>query len=149
MTEEQHKWLFLTIRDLDGVIPNPEAAVQITSDDDICTFAATQEGYLRLGVEMLKAATVTPGTKEEDGALRLDFDLTRLMAPGNEFEPERFLMVDAIPPLPGPEPYEVFSVSPWRDRLSTLILCGIVAFLFLALIVGTAVIVSFLLRVML
>lgn len=23
MTEEQHKWLFLTVRDLDAVIPNP------------------------------------------------------------------------------------------------------------------------------
>jgi hypothetical protein len=149
MTEEQHKWLFLTVRDLDAVLPQPEAAVQITTDDDICTFTATQEGYLRLGVEMLKAATVTPGTKEEDGVLRLDFDLTRLMAPGNEFEPERFLMVDAIPPPPEPEPYTVFSVSPWRDLLSTLVLCGIVTFLLLALIVGTAVIVRFLLHLVL
>lgn len=148
MTEEQHKWLFLTVRDLDGVIPNPEAAVQITSDEDTCTFAATQEGYLRLGVEMLKAATVTPGTKEEDGVLRLDFDLTRLMAPGNEFEPERFLLVDAIPTLPEPEPCTVYSVNPWRDRLTTLVYCGIVTFLLLALMVGTAAIVGFLIRLM-
>ena len=54
MTEEQHKWLFLTVRDLDAVLPSPKEAVQITSEDgDFHVLTATQEGYLRLGVEML------------------------------------------------------------------------------------------------
>ena len=149
MTEEQHKWLFLTVRDLDAVLPNPEAAVQITSEEETCTFTATQEGYLRLGVEMLKAATVTPGEKDEEGALRLDFDLSRLMAPDNEVEVDSFLMVDSINSLPEADPYPLPPPHPWRERLASFGAFAFVLYMFSALIVGTAVIVTFLLRLLL
>ena len=145
MTEEQHKWLFLTVRDLDAVIPNPRAAVQITSDEDTCTFTATQEGYLRLGVEMLKAATVTTGEMDGEGVLRLDFDLSRLMAPDNEIYVDSFLMVDAIEPLPEPEPSPVPRSSPQCAWAGAAVTCALVVFMVFAMIVGTAAIVSFLL----
>ena len=138
MTEEQHKWLFLTVRDLDAVLPSPEAAVQITSEDgEFYTLTATQEGYLRLGVEMLKAAILTPGEKEEDGVLRLDFDLSRLTAPANEVEVGTFLMVDAIPPLPEPEPYAVRpSAFAWPKFLPSLFVIGLICVVILAFLMG-------------
>jgi hypothetical protein len=138
MTEEQHKWLFLTVRDLDAVLPSPEAAVQITSEDaDFHILTATQEGYLRLGVEMLKAAILTPGEKEEDGVLRLGFDLSRLMAPGNEVEIDTFLMVDAIAPLPEPEPYVAPSSAFVRPKYSrSLFVIGLICVALLALLMG-------------
>ena len=61
---------------------------------------------------MLKAATVTTGEKDGEGVLRLDFDLSRLMAPDNEIYVDSFLMVDAIEPLPEPEPSPVPRSSP-------------------------------------
>ncbi len=145
MTEEQHKWLLLTVRDLDAVIPNPEAAVQMMFDEESYTFTATQQGYLRLGVEMMKAATLTSGEKEEDGVLRLDWDLGRLMAPDNEVELGRFLMVDAIEPLPEPVFVAPAAPNPWRTRLAAVTAFLFSAMIVLALIVGAATIASFLL----
>jgi len=145
LTEEQHKWLLLTVRDLDAVLPNPEAAVQVTYEEDTCVFTATQEGYLRLGVEMLKAATVTPGEKDEDGVMYLDFDLTRLMGAANEFEPDAYLMVDTLPPIVEVEPSAQQSYTPVRQRWESFLLFAFVCFLLLALGVGIGTIVSFLL----
>jgi len=145
MTEEQHKWLLLTVRDLDAVLPNPEAAVQVTYEEDTCTFMATQEGYLRLGVEMLKAATVIPGEKDEEGVMSLDFDLTHLMGTANEFEPDNYLMVDALPPIEEVEPSVLQPFTPGRERLESFLIFAFVCFLLLALGVGIGTIVSFLL----
>lgn len=137
MTEEQHKWLFLTVRDLDAVLPSPEAAVHITSEEgDFYTLTATQEGYLRLGVEMLKAAILTPGEKEEDGVLSLDFDLSRLMAPANEVEVGTFLMVDAISPLPEPEPYVAPSSFVRPRFLPSFFVIGLICVALLAFLIG-------------
>ena len=145
MTEEQHKWLLLTVRDLDAVLPDPEAAVQVTYDEDTCTVMATQAGYLRLGVEMLKAATVTPGEKDENGVMYLDFDLTRLMGPANEFEPDTYVMVDALPPVVEVEPSALQSYTPVHERWESFLIFAFVCFLLLALGIGIGTIVSFLL----
>lgn len=145
MTEEQHKWLLLTVRDLDAVIPNPAGAVQVVSDEDSQTFMATQDGYLRLGVEMLKAATVTSGEKQGDDVLRLDFDLSRLLAADNELEVDAFLLVDAIEPGPRPDPEFVPRSNPWTERFMMLCMIVFVCFLVLALGVGITTIVSYLL----
>jgi hypothetical protein len=140
MTEEQHKWLFLTVRDLDAMLPRPEAAVQIASDgEEFFTLTATQEGYLRLGVEMLKAATLTPCEKEADGTLRVDVDLQSLIAPGNEIDIERFVMVDSIPPLPEPEPYVAPPANHWNRRQNSLFVFGFLCLLLILLLAGLGV----------
>ena len=94
---------------------------------------------------MLKAATVTPGEKDEDGVMYLDFDLARLMGPDNEFEPDTYLMVDALPPVAEVEPSAVRSFTPGRERLESFLLCAFVCFLLLALGIGIGTIVSSLL----
>lgn len=137
MTEEQLNRLILTVHELDDMIPHPIAAVEVTAGTDLaCTVTATQEGYLRLGVEMLKAAILTPGEKEEDGVLCLDFDLSCVMAPWNEVEIGTFLMVDAIPPLPEPEPYVATSSFVQPKSFPSLFAIGLVCVVILAFLIG-------------
>ena len=146
MTEDQLNQLSLVVRDLDAMIPQAEAAVLINAEEHTYTFTATKTGYLRLGVEMLKAATVASYETLEGGDLRVDVDLSHLMSGRTQIKLEIFLMVGALPPAF--EPVKLPSVRPWYLPLYSYVMVGFSCFLIFALFIGIGTIVSFLLEVL-
>ena len=78
-------------------------------------FLATEGGYLRLGVELLKAATVTPCEKQADGTFWLDCDTEAIFAQDSEARFAVFTLTDALPePLPQAAPL----APTWRDKVN-------------------------------
>ncbi len=74
------------VDELDRLIPREGAKLRMPADADGIATAGTRLGYLRLGVELLRAG-LSPSTETEAGAHRIPLDVEYLLTP------------DSVPPF--------------------------------------------------
>jgi hypothetical protein len=70
--------------ELDRLVPKEGARLRIPSDPDGNATIGTQLGYLRLGVEFLRAALVPPEGTDEGSTPHIPLDIQYLLTPGSE-----------------------------------------------------------------
>lgn len=85
---------------LDLLIPRDGATLRIPGDPDGNTTVGTQQGYLRLGVELLKAGLHPQALGDAHDIPHLPVDAGYLLAPGSKSPFELCELVDEVPPLP-------------------------------------------------
>ena len=143
MNEEQRRRLLTLIRELDETVPPAPNSVAIYAEDWEFAQAgliATEGGYLRFGVEMLKAATVTPCERQEDGTFTLNPAIAPLLAPHSEVQFEWFTLTDE---LTKPAEAEPLPTPPWRVRLNEALWFTFLIACAVTFIVGNVTIVCF------
>lgn len=126
----------MQVRELDGYVPEGEQSVKLhyseEEGDGGIAITATRDGFLRLGTELLKAATISPCTAQEDGSYIIEADLSKLLHPASDYNLGELTLVDAIvEETPTETPPATAS-----DFLWGLFGIGFFVFLLVALIVG-------------
>ncbi len=85
---------------LDRSIPKQGASLRIPGDADGNTTIGNQQGYLRLGVELLKAGLHPQALGDSHDIPHIPADVAYLLAPGSKSPFEMCELVDDVPPLP-------------------------------------------------
>lgn len=85
---------------LDRAIPRDRAHLRIPGDPDGNTTLGTQQGYLRLGVEFLKAGLDPRAVGESHDLPHIPLDVAYLLSPGSRSPFELCELVDEVPPQP-------------------------------------------------
>ena len=144
MTEEQSRRLMMQVRELDGYVPSGEQSVKLSysaeEGDAGVAMTATRDGFLRLGTELLKAATISPCTAQEDGSYLIETDLSTLLHPGSDYTVNELTLVDAITE----ETPSEGETSQASDFLWGIFGIGCLTFLIIALLVGISTILCWL-----
>jgi hypothetical protein len=71
------------VEDIDRLIPREGAKLKIPADPDGGSTAGTRLGYLRLGVELLRAG-LSPPVEAASGAPRIPLDVDYLLTPDSD-----------------------------------------------------------------
>lgn len=81
------------VKELDALVPREAAAVQVQFDDEGGTIYANRNGYLRLGIELLRSVTMAEAGKTK----RLEVDWIYLLAKDSDQADYTPLLVDELP----------------------------------------------------
>ena len=127
MNEEQKARVQELVAELDSLVPRTDAVVvlrQYGGGCDESEMISTETGYLRLGIELLKAPLL-PSAKDDKEALTLDVDWEYLIAERSDIGFHLFHLDNTLEPdaafVPEPKP-------PWKNRAAELA-CSLVCLL--------------------
>jgi hypothetical protein len=109
MDEEQEQRVREMVWELDAIVPRDGAQVRMVQyggGPDESRMVGTRRGYLRLGIELIKAALAKPVQAGGQGDDRLGVDLDYLTVPGSDVRFDEFLLSqdparDAVNDKPG------------------------------------------------
>lgn len=135
MNEEQKARVQELVKELDALVPRTDAVVVMSVYGGGCDesqITATENGYLRLGIEMLKAPSAL---RVIDGAdIQLDVSLEGLVSEQSDINFHVFHLDDTL--KPDTAPIAPQARQPWQDTVIGTA-CGLVCLLLLyVMIVG-------------
>jgi hypothetical protein len=123
---------------LDALISKEGAKLRIPADPDGRTSVGTRQGYLRLGIELLRAGSNPSEPSEEGGRPFLAVDIENLLTPDSESPFELCELVDDPEGLPP----RVRKLGPLGQLLAALIAVVVVGLI----ILGAVAVVSRIVR---
>jgi len=145
MSEEQKARVQDLVAELDSLVPRTDAVVvlrQYGGGCDESEMIGTETGYLRLGIELLKAPLL-PSAKDDKEALTLDVDWEYLIAERSDVSFHMFHVDNAL------EPDATYVPTPrqaWKDKAAGFA-CGAVCLLLITVFgIGIVTVIQWMLR---
>ena len=110
---------------LDGLVPKEGAKLRIPANADGTTTIGTQRGYLRLGIEFLRAGLEPPEPGEKNGTPYLPLSIEYLVTADSETPFDLCEVVDDPDRLP-PRVRRLGPFGQLMAALCAVIVCGLV-----------------------
>lgn len=136
MNDTEAKRIQQTIAELDTLVHKADARVQFSQyggGSDECLIRATRNGYLRLGIEFMRAAFAQPSSKAPE---QIDVDLDYLVTEDSDVQFDWFERHGEIPATPRSE-------SPSSSWLPVVI-CALLGISLLLMLVGAVTVLRWL-----
>ena len=144
MDDEDKAQIQALVQELNQIVPRTDAVVLLTQYGGGCDesqITATETGYLRLGIELLKAAVAPPFV--DNSGVQIGVDWEYLVSEQSNVNFHMFHLDNSLRP---DTPYIVKSRSNWKDRLSLFGSILLTLLLVSALAIGLATMLRWIFR---